>query len=1231
MPDVGVLSLQIEENSKGAYDGLDKLVDVLTRVKNAVEGGMKLTPVANGLKKIGDVVNESISGSTIVKIGQIADELSKLKGLENINIRINTGTSVQSIREAVQETVDSVHGIESGFTNVGERVVDVNEAAEKFYDTMDKTGQLMENMGMGGGYQQFKQMLNEFLHMRSAMALGPGTQMSPVGEETGWTEWKNGAIEVEGYVSEVHDKIEGIADVPKLNSGIEVFDRIEDAAMAAGIPVEEAKRKIQEMRDSIVDLGNAPVFSTLEEAAEYLGISMDEARRMVHQTVQEARSGAKPKAIDKIRESAMRAGQTVERLRERVKALSNAAGESKLGKLANQFARIAKYRFLRAVLKHITEGFSEGVQNVYEYSKAIGSSFAPAMDSAATSLLQMKNSIGAAAAPLIQSLIPLMQTLVGWFIEGVNYLNQFLALLRGQSKWTRAVPATTSAFGKQEKAAKKAGNAIKDLLADWDELNIIQSQTSGAGDGAGTGAAEDYLKMFEEVSEFEDGIESTVRFLKENFESLKTAAIGIGAAILGWKISTGLSSVLGTLGTLTSTVATIAFTLSLTDAFGRQYANTGEPGWFIADALTSAVGSTLAWKLASSFLGGGWGLITAGFTLTLSGAIDLKNSKSAFTQKRDAESQMLSILGSVKNGIGAALIAAGFTASAPVAGTIGALAAAVSYAVNALAKVNITGIAWGDNTLSAEDVDAFVKSEMLGVDIEAQIKITHAAIELAEGEDAALSVKATELLAPVNTLKLGVDIDGSLEKIKEDVFGSDGLLAQFKKFTSAQKELVNTAETYVPTIDENGNNISKELMSESNGAWNELNKLMDDLGRDLSTHLTRAMDKTLSEELRQFELNAVSEITDTMIRVSLAGKRATIGSDSLANLSFDLADATKGTYQDVLNAYKEYKERLTSENRELKKAEAASFSSAAAQYQVYANDALEKAGGDTTDELYRTYAEKAKDFADRYKEIMDDLANSVKTSVDEAAAPGRDLVRKSIETMLAGAREVRDGRIELFTGGKIKGLPTAWAGGIKENTQAAMNNLWYAGIRDGITSENAADLERLYKEWLDAMLKDFMPNDFDMFKEMIDQGIINYDTFFDPDALFSYMENVRHMDATFEREMWDRLFGEKKGKSGFIGHLANAGFSDVGGMGLPPTTYVTPSANTAEENEASISKGVQSGMQGMQTEQRNLLSELIRIVNKISNKEFSVNVTPGAAWGAHNAKSGEAYDNVVGG
>ena len=304
-----------------------------------------------------------------------------------------------------------------------------------------------------------------------------------------------------------------------------------------------------------------------------------------------------------------------------------------LTKLGKQFVSIARRMMIRSIIKQFTGGLQEGLQNVYQYSKLVGTGFAPAMDSAASSLLQMKNSIGAALAPAIQALIPLLQSVVNWVISVINYFNQFFALLNGQKTWTRALPATTTAFGKQEKAAKKTGSAIKDLLADWDELNIIQSQTSGAGGLGDNSEAEQYLKMFEEVSTFDNKIKDIVNFIKDNFDIIKDTALAIGAAILAWKFS---SAFLGDISGLTKIglaleVAGIALTIGTAIRGGTNGFYTDEDtGELIAGICAMGLGgAALGWKV-----GGLWGAL-AGFTMGI--GVGLYGQAFSFKAAADAE------------------------------------------------------------------------------------------------------------------------------------------------------------------------------------------------------------------------------------------------------------------------------------------------------------------------------------------------------------------------------------------------------------------------------------------------------------------------------------------------------------------------------------------------------------------------------------------------------------------
>lgn len=360
--------------------------------------------------------------------------------------------------------------------------------------------------------------------------------------------------------------------------------------------------------------------------------------------------------------------------------------------LIGRFKQLVKYRMLRAVITQITKGFKEGLQNYYEYSSAIKGSFAPAMDMAASSLAQMKNSIGAAAAPLIQSLIPVIQTLVNWFITAINYVNQFIALLRGQSSWSRAMPQSTKAFGEQEKAAKKTSKAVKDLLADWDELNIIQNNTSGSGTTGGTNAKADYLKMFEEVTLFDKRAQEAANAIKEAFGGILELVTEIGIGLLGWKLSRAFTGPLATIGALVAAGAVMDITWKLTEHFDEQYEKTGDEGWLIKDALKNMIGALASGTIVSTVLKGAAGIVTAGIELTVSAGITYGVSMTAEDKDR---ADALKKLSAIKAAIGAAAMAVGFGVGLgsggmglliglATAGTLFTLTAAVTVVVRQL-------------------------------------------------------------------------------------------------------------------------------------------------------------------------------------------------------------------------------------------------------------------------------------------------------------------------------------------------------------------------------------------------------------------------------------------------------------------------------------------------------------------------------------------------------------------
>jgi len=219
-----------------------------------------------------------------------------------------------------------------------------------------------------------------------------------------------------------------------------------------------------------------------------------------------------------------------------------------LGQLFSAIKRIALYRLIRTVIKEITQGLREGIQNIYAYSNALGGEFAAAMDSLSTSSLYLKNSLGALAAPILQSLIPAINFAIDRLVALMNVINMFVAALGGKGTATIAKKVETT-FGAAGKAAGGAAGSAKKALKDLqnytlgiDELNIIDDKDkSGGGGGGGGGGAGgiDPSSMFEEV-EIDKGISTFANAIRQAIEDQNWAGLGV---MLGAKFNHMVNSI----------------------------------------------------------------------------------------------------------------------------------------------------------------------------------------------------------------------------------------------------------------------------------------------------------------------------------------------------------------------------------------------------------------------------------------------------------------------------------------------------------------------------------------------------------------------------------------------------------------------------------------------------------------------------------------------------------------
>ena len=167
-----------------------------------------------------------------------------------------------------------------------------------------------------------------------------------------------------------------------------------------------------------------------------------------------------------------------------------------ISKFLSSIKRIVMYRIIRNALRSITQGFSEGIQNLYHWSQAVGTSFAPAMDRLATASLYLKNGFASMWSPLIERAIPALDAVIDKFVEFFNFVQEGFAQLTGQATWNKALKYPVSYADALDDASASA-KEFKNQLMGFDELNVINTPTnSSRGKGAD---AKDYSAMFELV------------------------------------------------------------------------------------------------------------------------------------------------------------------------------------------------------------------------------------------------------------------------------------------------------------------------------------------------------------------------------------------------------------------------------------------------------------------------------------------------------------------------------------------------------------------------------------------------------------------------------------------------------------------------------------------------------------------------------------------------------------
>ena len=325
------------------------------------------------------------------------------------------------------------------------------------------------------------------------------------------------ANDVEKSTEKIKKSVKDLKVVPESNQGSNAFDGIEQSAQKAAVSIDYLMSKQGKLDYLQNELAQAYT-KLLELTQGGEGYENKDVRKLVSQ-IQNLE-----KQIDKLGDNGSNAFKKIDKSTKKANNSSKNYNKGLRG-LLETAKRFLVFGTFFTIQRQISQAFSEGTQNLYQYSKAIDGKFAQSMDRLATSFLYLKNAIGAAVAPIINAVTPALESLIDTVAEFGNKLAETFAALTGATTFKKAI--------KSHKDYAEAVNQTNNALAKFDEINNI---TTSKGD-----KNQDYGSMFEtakvnvEFKNLNDLGKQLARKLNEQVKKLDEADIGkkIGTKING--------------------------------------------------------------------------------------------------------------------------------------------------------------------------------------------------------------------------------------------------------------------------------------------------------------------------------------------------------------------------------------------------------------------------------------------------------------------------------------------------------------------------------------------------------------------------------------------------------------------------------------------------------------------------------------------------------------------------
>lgn len=275
----------------------------------------------------------------------------------------------------------------------------------------------------------------------------------------------------------------------------------------AGLKIDELKEKMQKLAEE----GRA--FTSGMDTEQYQNLSQDLAYAERNLSALNTRQAELMQKQGYTAEGFEKAGKSAK------KAFSIACSGAKKtnGLFGTLVKRLKGIALSLLIFNWITKGFNamisamkEGFKNLAQYSK----NYNAQMSALKSSCAELKNGLAAAFEPIANFIIPYLVQVVNWLNKATTVMSQFLAAMSGKSTYTKAKKQNIDYAKSLDTASKSA----KKALAAFDELNVLNDQSSGSSGGELNGAdAFETAQVGSKMQTLLDNIKSRLREMKRLF------------------------------------------------------------------------------------------------------------------------------------------------------------------------------------------------------------------------------------------------------------------------------------------------------------------------------------------------------------------------------------------------------------------------------------------------------------------------------------------------------------------------------------------------------------------------------------------------------------------------------------------------------------------------------------------------------------------------------------------